>query len=61
MADNLVVQPEFRVTAEVRRASSACCAAKLNPGTGPGTFTCRACGEPCERVMSGPEEVILRG
>jgi predicted RNA-binding Zn-ribbon protein involved in translation (DUF1610 family) len=60
MPDGLTVQPEFRVTAEVRRASSACCGAKLAPGEAPGSFTCQACGRPCERVLSAPEEVILR-
>jgi len=61
MPDGLVVKPEFRVEGQVRRASSACCGAKLNPGGEPGTFTCRDCGQPCERVLSDPEEVILRG
>lgn len=61
MTDRLVITPQFRATAEIRRASSSCHGAKLNPGAEPGTFTCCDCGEPCERVMSGPEEVILRG
>jgi len=60
-ADSLTVQPVFEVTAEVRRASSACCGAKLNPGDAPESFTCRGCGQPCERVLSGPEEVTLHG
>jgi hypothetical protein len=61
MTDALTVRPAFTVTGEIRRASSGCCGAKLNPGAEPGTFTCRACGAPCERVMSGPEEVTARG
>lgn len=61
MADGLLVQPEFRVTAEKRTASSGCCGAKLRPGASPGSFECRGCGEPCERVLSGPEEVTFRG
>ena len=61
MPDALAVRPQFEVRAQVRRASSACCGAKLNPGAAPESFTCRACGQPCERVMSGPEEVTLRG
>lgn len=61
MADSLIIVPEFKATGQVRRASSNCCAAKLNPGRESGTYTCRACGKPCERVMSGPEEVTLHG
>ena len=61
MTDSLAVRPEFTVTLAKRTASSACCGAKLNPGAEPGTFTCRACGHPCERVLSGPEEVTARG
>jgi hypothetical protein len=58
---HLVIKPEFTVTLAHRSASSGCCAAKLNPGPEPGTFTCRACGQPCERVLSGPEEVTAHG
>ena len=61
MPDSLSVEPVFEVVAEVRRASSACCGAKLSLGDGPGMFACRGCGQPCERVMSGPEEVTLHG
>ena len=61
MSEALTIRPEFHITAELRRASSACHGAKLNPGTEPETFTCRACGQPCERVMSGPEEVEFHG
>jgi hypothetical protein len=63
MPESLAVQPEFHATGQVRRASSACCAAKLSPGGKPGTYTCRACGQPCERVLSDPEpeEVTLHG
>lgn len=61
MGDRLVVQPVFEVTAAVRRASSACCGAKLDPGAAPESFVCQACGQPCKRVLSEPEEVVLRG
>ena len=55
MAGSLVIQPEFRAEGQVRRASSDCCGAKLNPGIASGSFTCRACGQSCERVL--PERV----
>ena len=61
VADLLVIDPVFRAEAQIRRASSSCCGAKLNPGAGPETFTCRECGQACERVMSEPEEVTIRG
>ena len=57
MNDPLAVRPEFTVTLAKRTASSSCCAAKLQPGAEPGTFTCRACGQPCARVLADPEEV----
>jgi len=70
MTDSLIITPEFRAdglavavkvegTAELRRASSSCCGAKLNPGARPGAFTCRGCGQPCDRVLSDPEEVTF--
>jgi len=62
MSDSLTVQPVFEVTAEVRRASSACCGSKLNvSGNVTQYYVCRGCGQPCERVLSGPEEVTLHG
>lgn len=62
MSDGLVVQPKVEVTLAKRTASSSCCAAKLDVGPGgPGTFACRGCGQPCERVLSDPEEVTLHG
>jgi hypothetical protein len=54
---SLITEPRFTVTLAKRTASSSCCGAKLGRGAQPGTFTCRTCGRPCERVMSGPEEV----
>jgi hypothetical protein len=57
----LEIKPEFTVIGEVRRASSDCCGALLNPGTEPESFTCQNCGRPCSRVLSEPEKVILRG
>lgn len=62
--DALTIIPEFSATAAVRRASSGCHGAKLDlaPGEPPGSaFTCRECGQPCERVLSGPEEVTFHG
>ncbi len=61
MTDGLIIQPQFRAEGRVRRASSDCCGAKLSPGPEPRTFTCRACGQPCERVLSEPGEVTLHG
>ena len=55
MADSLVIQPEFRAEGQVRRASSDCCGAKLASGDGARSLTCRACGQPCARVL--PEKV----
>lgn len=66
--DSLAVVPVVRATAAVRRASSSCCGAGLSirpdaTGTpdGPAYFACRACGQPCDRVLSDPEEVELHG
>lgn len=57
----LNITPRIEATAQIRRASSACCGARLDPGAEPGTFTCQQCGQPCERVLSAPEEVTFRG
>lgn len=35
-----------------RKASSACCGAKLDRG--PDGYICKGCGKPCARVMSDP-------
>lgn len=59
MPEALTIQPVIKVTGLLRRAASDCCAAKLNPGTEPETFTCRSCGQPCERVLGDPQEVVL--
>jgi hypothetical protein len=56
---SLHVSPWFEVKLAKRTASSSCCSAKLNAAA-PG-FTCRECGQPCERVLSAPEEVTARG
>lgn len=61
MAEGLTVQPVIEAAGEVRRASSSCCGAKLSPGPEPETFGCRSCGQPCGRVLSGPEEVTFHG
>jgi hypothetical protein len=44
-----------------RTASSNCHGAKLVPGAEPGSFICRQCGQPCERVLSDPVEVTAGG
>ena len=59
--DALTITPVVTVTAEKRTASSDCHGAKLSPGLLPGAFLCRDCGQPCERVLSGPEEVTFHG
>lgn len=61
MGDQLVVQPVLTAVLEHRKASSGCCGAKLAPGPEPGTFTCRGCGKPCERVLGDPVEVTAHG
>jgi tRNA(Ile2) C34 agmatinyltransferase TiaS len=59
VSDPLVIRPEFKAVAAVRRASSSCCGAKLNAA--PQGWQCRACGKPCERILSEPEEVKANG
>jgi hypothetical protein len=58
---SLVIQPVFRVTLAKRTASSNCCGAKLDRGPESGTFTCRMCGQPCDRILSDPKEVTAHG
>ena len=57
----LEIQPVITVTAVKQTASSDCCAAKLRPGAPPDGYECTACGQPCQRVLSEPEEVTFRG
>ena len=55
------VEPVITGTGEIRRASSSCHGAKLDIG-GEGTtryWLCRECKQPCDRVMSDPEEVKI--
>lgn len=52
---HIQLQPVFRATLAKRTASSACHAAKLNPGPQQGMFICQACGKPCRRVLSTTE------
>lgn len=59
--DGLAVRPVLTAVLAHRTASSACCGAKLNPGPALGTFACRSCGQPCERVMSAPQEITVTG
>lgn len=61
MTDGLNVMPVITATAELRRASSGCHGALLDPGPEPETYTCRECGSPCERVLGDPEEVTFHG
>lgn len=61
MSGSLNIQPVITATLEHRKASSGCCGAKLNPGAEPGSFLCRECGQPCDRVMSDPVEVTAHG
>jgi hypothetical protein len=61
MPDGLAVMPVITGTLAQRKAASACCGALLNPGPVPGSFTCRECGNPTERVLGDPEEVHFRG
>lgn len=61
MPDGLTVRPVITAVLEKRSASSGCHGAKLNLGSVPGSFTCQECGQPCERVMSAPEEVTAHG
>jgi hypothetical protein len=62
MPDGLAVLPEVSGTAALCKASSACCGVPLNRVTpGVDEFTCRACGNPTERVLSDPEEVQFHG
>jgi hypothetical protein len=57
------IQVTPRVTAvfEHRKASSGCCGSLLAPAAAPGAFTCRGCGQPCDRVLSEPTEVTVHG
>ena len=59
MPDGLAVMPEVSGTLAHRKASSACHGALLNPGPVPGSFTCRECGESCERVLGDPRETAF--
>ena len=61
MPDGLAVMPEISGTVAHRKASSACHGAPLNPGQEPGSYTCRECGEPTERVLGDPKEVAFHG
>lgn len=55
--EQLAVQPVITAVLAKRTASSSCHGARLNLGADPGTFTCRDCGQPCERLLSEPQEV----
>jgi hypothetical protein len=60
MPDGLAVLPVITGTFAKQKASSACCGAPLNRVTpGVDEFTCRECGEPCERVMGDPQETTF--
>ena len=63
MSDGLAIPVELSGTAEVRRASSDCCGAKLDVGGDGETqfYLCRGCGKPCDRILGAPEVVTLHG
>ena len=61
MSDGLTIRPAVTAVLAHRKASSGCCDAPLAPGPEPETFTCRGCGQPCQRILGEPEEVIARG
>lgn len=54
------ISVEFTGLLEHRRAASDCCGALLDPAPGK-SFTCRACGMACERVLGEPEVVAVHG
>ena len=63
--EGLDVKLIIRGTGELRRASSGCHGAKLDLGPDFNSenpiWLCRECGQLCDRIMSEPEEVELRG
>jgi predicted RNA-binding Zn-ribbon protein involved in translation (DUF1610 family) len=61
VTDNLIIESRIQAVLAKRTASSSCCGAKLSPGAKPQAFTCGTCGNPCERVLSGPEKVVFNG
>lgn len=61
MTGPLVIRPVLTAVLAHRKASSSCCGAKLNPGSEAGTYSCRECSQPCERVLSEPREVTAHG
>ena len=52
-----VVKPVIEATLEYRPALSDCCGARLMPDVGTGGYACRACGEPCQRVLGDPQTI----
>lgn len=49
----------IEATAEISRASSDCCGARLDVtlGSDVPVWICRGCKQPCARVMSAPEVI----
>lgn len=56
---SLDLKPVITATLAHRKASSSCCGAPLNAcGQAEGcAWHCRACGQPCGRVLGPPQEV----
>lgn len=57
------VDVQVRALLQNRKAQSACCAEPLNPAPeGAGhEFTCSGCGQPTQRVLGEPTEIIAEG
>lgn len=57
--ENIVI-PQVRAVLQYRKAESACHGARLDvaPEGAAHDFTCRQCGQPAERVLGEPAEVI---
>ena len=59
--DGLALPVEVTAVLAKRTAASSCCGAKLRPAGVPRAFECVSCGQPCDRVLSDPEEVTAHG
>lgn len=57
-----VVVPQVRAVLVHRKAESACHGAPLDRvAEGTEEFTCRECGQPAQRVLGEPTEIIVEG
>lgn len=57
----LEVTPKITAILAHRKAASDCHGAPLDASAGPTWFTCRQCGQPCQRVYGDPTEVTAHG